>query len=67
MGFLTKHLKSVNETYFQHLREALSYAVILFIATFACFIHAIFPFLFEKVASNMMLKIQERLNKRVGL
>ena len=64
MLFLTKHLKSVNETYFEHLREALSYAAILFIATFAGFIHAIFPFLFQKVASRMILEVQVRLNKR---
>lgn len=51
-----KHPHSVGETYFQHLRFAFGFGINMLLGGLACIIHAIFPFLFQKTGSNMLLK-----------
>lgn len=46
-NLFTDHPNSVNETYFEHMKMALRFSFQMLCATFACFIHAFFPFLFE--------------------
>ena len=48
----TKHPTSINETYFEHMKNALRFVVVLKCLAFAGFIHSIFPFWFEKTVSN---------------
>ncbi len=38
-----KHLKEINQTYFQHLYDAITYATMSFGAGFCFIIHAIYP------------------------
>ena len=54
MHYLTRHLRSVEESYFQHLGHAMRFALTLLAAGLVCLIHAIFPFLFEKTGSSMI-------------
>ena len=54
MNFLTDHLASVEETYFQHMCHALRFAGTLMVAALACLLHAIFPFLFVKTGSALI-------------
>ena len=59
-----KHLKSVNESYFKHMIEAFFIVFLLMVSSMACFVHAIFPFLFTKTASNNIKLILNRNEKR---
>ncbi len=60
LNIFTKHPKSVNETYWQHCCFALGFSVKLFLAAFCALVHAFFPFLFEKTASNIMFGLVKK-------
>jgi len=49
----TEHPRSMNESYFSHALWAVFYSVCLLYAGVACFVHAIFPFLFTRTASSI--------------
>ena len=49
----TKHPNSVNESYSCHGFWALIYSISFLLAGVACFVHAIFPFLFTDTASSI--------------
>lgn len=55
------HLRQVDETYLEHMTHALSFAANLAIATAACLIHAIFPFLMEKRGSDIIRKLHDQM------
>ena len=55
----TEHPASVGETYFGHLFSALSFCGKMTVALAACFVHAIFPFLFEKTGSQMITRLMD--------
>jgi len=59
-----EHPKSVDETYFEHLRFASSFALGLFIAGSAAIIHAIIPSLCEKTASNKIKELYSKIENR---
>jgi hypothetical protein len=59
-----KHLVEVKENYFKHLVEALWISLTLIVASIACAIHAIFPFIFKKTASTIMRNILSRTDHR---
>lgn len=61
MKQLTRHLDSVNETYFQHARHAMSFALHLFAGALVCMIHAVFPFLFERTGSDIIGRLHDRM------
>ena len=58
---LDKHLKDVNETYFEHMYHALGYTLTFLLLTVTTLIHSILPFLFVETGSK---KVQE-LNKHI--
>ena len=58
---LDKHLKDVDETYFEHMYHALGYTLTFLLLTVTTLIHSILPFLFVETGSK---KIQE-LNKHI--
>lgn len=58
---LTEHLETVDENYFEHAGHALKFSITLAIAAVVCFIHAIFPFLFEKTGSNIIKKLYDSM------
>ncbi|MDH3314465.1 MAG: DUF6356 family protein [Gammaproteobacteria bacterium] len=64
--FLTRHLNSVDETYFQHLAQAMRFAGTLAVAATVCFVHALLPFLFERTGSTLIGRLYDRmvLNRR---
>ena len=61
MKYFTKHLDSVGESYFQHLRHASSFAAHMIVGSLACLGHAIFPFLFERTGSDAIRRLHERM------
>ena len=61
MNFLTQHLNDADETYFQHMRFALSFAGHMLIGAIACTIHAVAPFLFVSTGSQRIKFLHERM------
>jgi|688.fasta_scaffold919042_2 hypothetical protein len=59
-----KHLKLVHENYFKHMLEAWLIVITFIGAGLICFIHSIFPFLFQTTASTMVKKVINRTDKR---
>jgi hypothetical protein len=58
------HPQSVGESYFQHQRVALSFALPLLGASLAAFLHAFVPAACERTAGDTIRKLHERLEKR---
>jgi len=68
MNRISRHLDAVGETYFQHMGHALGFAVHLFLASLACFIHALVPFWFEATGSRKITALYGRtINRRAGV
>ena len=57
----TEHPASVGETYGEHMVMAGSFALRLFLASLACLVHALLPFLFEKTGSCMIDDLHDRM------
>ena len=55
------HLNSVDESYFQHMRHALSFALEMTVGAFCCLIHAFFPFLCESAGSQIVNRLYDRM------
>ena len=56
-----EHPRDQGETYFEHLKQALRCSFLFCIAACACFVHALFPFMFKEVATGIAKGV---LNKR---
>jgi hypothetical protein len=63
-NIFTRHLNSVNETYFRHLFFALKSGLTLIIAGFACIIHGFLPFMLENSGSTAVYNLAEKFSKR---
>lgn len=60
----TDHPSSVNESYAQHAKVALTFSGQLFLAACAALVHALIPCLFEKTASRIIRKLHARMAAR---
>lgn len=56
-NWFTEHPRSVNETYWQHMRFSLKSALRLLFAGLAAIVHAFFPFLCTYTASKLVAKM----------
>ena len=61
-----EHPASLGETYPEHMRASLSYAVPLLGAALAAFVHALLPFLFTTTASLTVKGLYGRMTRRCG-
>lgn len=61
MKLFTDHPRQVGESYAEHFAVASSFGVPMILAGFACLLHGIFPFLFEKTGSNLVKKLYGRM------
>lgn len=59
-----EHPASLGETYPEHMRASLSYAVPLLGASLAAFVHAGLPFLFTTTASLTVKRLYARMTRR---
>ena len=66
LDLMTRHPRSVGETYGGHLAAAWSIAGALLAASIACLIHGLLPFTFETTASRSILRLQDRMSRRAG-
>lgn len=58
------HPESVGESYLEHARFALGFAVWLLAAGLAALVHAVLPFAFEKTAGNIIHRLHARIENR---
>ncbi|MCK0096019.1 DUF6356 family protein [Yoonia sp. F2084L] len=58
------HPATVNETYFQHMRFAFSFAFWLGVAALAALVHALIPALCETTASRILKRLTARMESR---
>jgi len=56
-----QHPASVGESYLEHLRVALGFALTLLRAAAACCVHAFLPFLFQKTGSGAIEDLHRRM------
>ena len=61
----TRHPHEVGETYFQHMGVATRTGFKLAGGAIACFVHALFPFLFVTTGSQTIEKLHRQIHKRV--
>ena len=61
----TDHPTEVGESYFQHMGVAARTGCKLAGGAFACFVHAVFPFLFVTTGSRTIEKLHRQIHKRV--
>jgi len=64
MNPFTKHPHSINETYFEHMFNAMKFVLVLVCLAVVGFIHSIFPFVFKKTISNGIEELHQRLKTR---
>jgi hypothetical protein len=64
MKKISEHYASIGETYFRHMAEALWISVKLLIAATACFVHSLFPFMFQNTASTIIQNILNNVGER---
>ncbi len=57
----TQHPASVGETYSEHMGMAGAFGLHLLLASLACFVHALLPFLFVKTGSRMITDLHDRM------
>ena len=60
----TKHPKSVDETYLEHMWCACKFFVTLQLLSFAALVHSVFPFWFKTTASDGIKKLNDCMKKR---
>lgn len=56
-----EHPASVDETYAEHLLTASSFSARMFVASLACLVHAILPFMFVRTGSVAIETLYERM------
>ena len=61
MKVFTEHPASVGETYLQHFRHALGFSTRMLTGGLACFVHAVFPFLFVTTGSGIIKVLHDRM------
>ena len=57
----TQHPETVGETYVEHMGVAAGFGSRLFLASLACFVHALLPFLFERTGSSTVQLLYGRM------
>ena len=60
-SFRTRHLESVDETYFEHFGQAMGFSLTLAVAAVVCLVHALLPFLFERTGSQLIGRLHNRM------
>jgi len=61
----TAHPHSVGETYFGHFYYAVTSGLTMLVAGVVIIIHGIFPFLFKKMGSTLLLKLMTNYVQRM--
>ena len=65
-SFLTEHLRAIDKSYFEHLKDALYYGFRLLIGGIGAIFHAIFPFILTSIASDTINDLHKMNTKRLN-
>ena len=57
----TSHPDSVGESYPQHAGFAMSFGIRMFVGALACMLHGLFPFLFQRTGSRIIVELNQKL------
>jgi hypothetical protein len=57
----TEHPASVGESYTEHMHTAAWFGWRMLLGSFACFVHAILPFLFTRTGSATVTQLHDRM------
>ena len=57
----TDHPASVGETYWQHMASAWGFSWRMMLASLACLVHALLPFLFKTTGSRAITRLHDRM------
>ena len=63
-NILTRHLREVDERYFEHMAFAMRFGVLGLISGAAAVVHALFPFLFVTTSSRAYQRMAAMLEDR---
>ena len=55
------HPRSVGESYFEHMAQALRFAGLLFLGGLACVIHALLPLTFRHTGSGIVRRLYRKM------
>jgi hypothetical protein len=66
-NIFNEHPHSIGETYWQHFFFASKFGSQMVIGGLACIIHAIFPFIFKKTASDYLLQMTNDFVSRMTI
>jgi Family of unknown function (DUF6356) len=58
-NIFTEHPHSIGESYLQHFFFAFKFGAQMAAGGLACILHAVFPFIFQKTASNYLLAMTD--------
>jgi len=61
MKAFTEHPASVGENYFQHMGSSFSFGAKMFLNSFACFAHGIFPFICTSRGSQTITELHDHM------
>lgn len=64
MNIFTAHPARVGESYLGHMVVALSFAFWLAVAAGAALVHAVLPWMFERTASDIILRLHGKMVRR---
>lgn len=59
------HLFQADQTYFEHMKDALGYGVQSLVASGAFFAHAILPWFFQHTGSSLVGSLNQRLKDKM--
>ena len=62
----THHPREVGESYFEHMGIATRVGLQLTGGALACFVHAVFPFLFVRTGSETIQRLHRQIHTRVS-
>ncbi|MBA3662010.1 MAG: hypothetical protein H0W64_09790 [Gammaproteobacteria bacterium] len=65
-NLFTQHPHSLGESYFVHFKFACVFGFKMMLGGFACLLHSIFPFLFPKTASNILISLMQEFVERTS-
>jgi hypothetical protein len=62
---IRKHLRDVDETYFEHMGNALYYTLTFALLTVTTLVHSIIPFLFAETGSKKIEELHKHVANRL--
>ena len=63
ISLFNDHPESIGETYLEHMRNSLLISLLSLALFFVLLVHSIFPFIFKKTGSNLVLYMDNKCKR----